>query len=321
MNYINFIIQVRYSIIIELFSDNMQDNEYKHKHELKFWARNVEREKTLRQMSGGAPYDKFYINDFNFTYDDYIDKNILDIGCGPRGSLEWADMANLRVGLDPLVNEYFKLDGGTLFHKMHYVRGYSEDMPFPDETFDFVFSINSLDHVDDLDDTISEMKRVLKVGGICGIIVDTNHMPTPTEPITIDLNLKDKFLDVFEVLDEKVIETVYKTGFRQNLDDPTFYDFNNEKVRPAILLLKFRKVKKFVGETSKKTAVDANTFNSLFEENKKLKEEIEELKNKKPETDGSASDNLFPENQRLKEEIKDLKNEVKAFVKMVNKLK
>lgn len=30
---------------------------------------------------------------------------------------------------------------------------YSEDMPFADETFDFVFSLNSLDHVDDLDDT------------------------------------------------------------------------------------------------------------------------------------------------------------------------
>ena len=78
-------------------------------------------------------------------------------------------MAGLRIGLDPLVNEYYKLDGGTLSHKMKYVCGYSEDMPFPDETFDFVFSINSLDHVDDLDETISEIKRVLKIGGICGI--------------------------------------------------------------------------------------------------------------------------------------------------------
>ena len=29
-----------------------------------------------------------------------------DIGCGPRGSLEWATMAAERVGLDPPVNKY-----------------------------------------------------------------------------------------------------------------------------------------------------------------------------------------------------------------------
>ena len=102
----------------------MRDNEFKHKHELKFWAKKVKMEKTLKNSFGGVPYyDKFYVNDLNLAYDDFADKNILDIGCGPRGSLEWADMANLRVGLDPLINEYYKLNGGTLFHKMHYVKG------------------------------------------------------------------------------------------------------------------------------------------------------------------------------------------------------
>ncbi|WP_407453051.1 class I SAM-dependent methyltransferase [Methanobrevibacter sp.] len=253
----------------------MQDNDFKHEHELKFWAGKVKKEKTLK---GRSYYEKFYFNDFNFTHDDYAGKRILDIGCGPRGSLEWADMADFRVGLDPLINEYFKLNGGTLFHKMHYVRAYSEDMPFPDETFDFVFSINSLDHVDDLDETVSEMKRVLKVGGFCGIIVDTNHKPTPTEPITINLDLKDKFLDVFELIEERVYETAYKTGFRDNLDDPTFYDFENDEKRPAILFLKFRKAKKYEGKIDKRATADADTFNKLFKENKKLKKENGELK-------------------------------------------
>lgn len=255
-----------------------KDNDIKHRRELKFWANNVKREKTLKQMSGGAPYEKFYINDFGFTYDDFADKRILDIGCGPRGSLEWADMASLRVGLDPLVNDYYKLDGGTLFHEMHYVRAYSEDMPFPDETFDFVFSINSLDHVDDLDETIFEIKRVLKVGGFCGIIVDANHEPTVAEPITIDLNLKDKFLDVFELIEERVYETVFNTGFRENLDNPTFYDFDNDEVRPAILFLKMRKVKEFEFEEDNASRHDADVFNKLNKENAKLKKENEKLK-------------------------------------------
>lgn len=187
-------------------------------------------------------------------------------------------MAGLRIGLDPLVNEYYKLDGGTLSHKMKYVCGYSEDMPFPDETFDFVFSINSLDHVDDLDETISEIKRVLKIGGICSIIVDANHKPTVNEPITVDLDLKDRLGDVFEVVDERAYETVYRTGFRHNLDDPTFYDFDNVEVRPAILLLKLRKVKQYVPDFDKTPKKDADSFNNLFSQNKKLKKENDELK-------------------------------------------
>lgn len=255
-----------------------KDDDFKHRHELKFWSNRVRDEKTLKQISGGAPYERFYIKDFDLTYDDYAGKKILDIGCGPRGSLEWADMASLRVGLDPLVNDYYKLDGGTLFHKMHYVRAYSEDMPFPDETFDFVFSINSLDHVDDLDETIFEMKRVLKVGGICGIIVDANHEPTKTEPLTIDLDLKDKFSDIFELIDERVYETVFKTGFRENLDNPTFYDFDNEEKRPAILLLKLKKIKEFEFDKKDNARHDADVFNKLNKENAKLKKENKKLK-------------------------------------------
>ena len=271
----------------------MNDNDIKHAHELKFWSNNVKKEKIL----DNSAYEKFYISDLNINHKDFKNKRILDIGCGPRGSLEWADMASLRIGLDPLVNDYYKLNGGTLFHKMHYVKGYSEDMPFPNETFDFVFSINSLDHVDNLDETISEIKRVLKIGGICGIIVDANHKPTINEPISIDLNLKNKFMDVFEVLDEKIYETVYKTGFRDNLDYPTFYDLNNKKIRPAILLLKLKKIKEYDDEEINSSKKDANTFNKLFNQNKKLKKE----------------------NKKLKKEIKAFKN--RKVVKLVDAFK
>lgn len=252
----------------------MKDIDFKHANEVKYWSGNVEKEKILEN----GFYETFYVSDLKIGREEFEDKVILDIGCGPRGSLEWADMARLRIGLDPLVNEYYKLDGGTLYHKMHYVRGYSEDMPFPDETFDFVFSINSLDHVDDLDETISEIKRVLKIGGTCAIIVDANHRPTVNEPITIDLDLKDRFMDVFEIIEERVYETVYKTGFRDNLDDPTFYDFENEETRPAILLLKMKKVREYEDNSSRIPKKDANSFNNLFNENEKLKKENNALK-------------------------------------------
>ena len=63
--------------------------------------------KARRQRKGGFTYTDFkyfYTTHFGLGYDFYNGKNILDIGCGPRGSLEWADCTSERVGLDPLAN-------------------------------------------------------------------------------------------------------------------------------------------------------------------------------------------------------------------------
>ena len=59
--------------------------------------------------------------------------------------------------------EYISL--GTDKHQMEYVASGSESIPFPDGHFDVVTSLNSLDHVDDLDMTIREIKRVVRRGG------------------------------------------------------------------------------------------------------------------------------------------------------------
>lgn len=71
-------------------------------------------------------------------------------------------MASERVGLDPLVDGYRALGIGQ--HKMTYVKGGSEKIPFPDGHFDIVTSFNSLDHVDNLDATVAEITRVTAPG-------------------------------------------------------------------------------------------------------------------------------------------------------------
>ncbi len=45
---------------------------------------------------------------------------------------------------------------------MKYVCSGSENIPFPNNYFDIVCSFNSLDHVNDLDKSIFEIKRVIK---------------------------------------------------------------------------------------------------------------------------------------------------------------
>lgn len=267
-------------------------NDYKKNSELDFWKGMLEKDNGTFVNSF---YTDYYIKHFNFKYEDYKDKKILDIGCGPSGSLEWADMAKIRIGLDPLIHDYYKLNGGTLEHKMKYVCAYSEDMPFPDETFDFVFSLNSLDHVDDLDDTIFEIKRVLKIGGYFSCLVDVNHDPTPCEPITIDFNLKEKFFPEFELIHEQAYESVHY-GMNKNITEKIYYDWENTEKRGAILLLKFKKVKNphKKEETPEKYNFEElnqkfnmsfedlmNNYLMLEEENKQLNELIEKYKERK----------------------------------------
>ena len=44
---------------------------------------------------------ELYCDHFGVDTDFYAGKRVLDVGCGPRGTLEWAEMAAERVGLDP----------------------------------------------------------------------------------------------------------------------------------------------------------------------------------------------------------------------------
>ncbi|MDX6583399.1 MAG: hypothetical protein QOI10_2583 [Solirubrobacterales bacterium] len=95
-------------------------------------------------------------------------------------------MAAARVGLDPLVSSYREL--GIADHEMTYVEGEAEQMPFDDDSFDVLLTLNSLDHVDDLDAAVREIGRVLRSGGTWLTIVEANAPATATEPQTIPWN-------------------------------------------------------------------------------------------------------------------------------------
>jgi ubiquinone/menaquinone biosynthesis C-methylase UbiE len=149
-------------------------------------------------------YKQFYTDYFGLEESFYNNKVILDIGCGPRGSLEWADMSKERYGLDPLADKYLRM--GAHKHKMNYVKAYSESIPFNDSFFDVICSFNSLDHVEDIGKTIIEIKRTLKPGGIFLLIVDVHAYPTPTEPQSIKWDFRNSYFPDYKSL----IENKYK---------------------------------------------------------------------------------------------------------------
>jgi ubiquinone/menaquinone biosynthesis C-methylase UbiE len=183
-------------------------------------------------------YIQIYTDHFGLSPAHYTGKRILDIGCGPRGSLEWAEMAAERVGLDPLADQYQSL--GAANHRMQYVASGAESIPFPDGHFDVVCSFNSLDHVDHLDRVIAEIGRVVKPGGLFLLITDVNHAPTLTEPLTFSWDIVHRFIPPLELVEARRFEKK-AGGVYQSLFRGTTYDDADSTSRYGILSARFRK--------------------------------------------------------------------------------
>lgn len=175
-------------------------------YEISYWRMQYRNEGELKNEW----YESIFTNWFDISRAFYKDKRILDIGCGPRGSLEWATDARERVGLDPLVEDYRRL--GIDRHAMSYVNAPAEQIPFAADHFDVVSSINSLDHVDDVEAVIREIIRVLKPGGLFLLAVEIHPTPTIAEPQALAWDFLKKFTPAMRVMAEHHFEAAEGMG-------------------------------------------------------------------------------------------------------------
>jgi len=134
-----------------------------------------------------------YYDDFSTTYDRprsdgyhaFIDdletecvrhwlrgERVLEVGCGTGQILKRVrEFAPRAVGVD--------LSGGMLNHAV--ARGLAvgqasaTQLPFPDRSFDLVYSFKVLPHVPDLDTALREILRVLDVGGVAVLEFYNTH--------------------------------------------------------------------------------------------------------------------------------------------------
>jgi SAM-dependent methyltransferase len=208
---------------------------FKRKAELGYWLGRQAAEGTLRN----GHYERAYTTAFGLDRAFYGGKHLLDIGCGPRGSLEWATMAAERIGLDPLVPAYRKLGIGS--HAMTYVAAPSERIPYADGAFDVVTTFNSLDHVDHPRRTVAEIGRVTRPGGVCLILVEVNHPPTETEPHPLPWDVATWFQPEFTLEWQRT----YEVGPAHDLYGQVFadarYDDADRTDRAAWLQLMLRR--------------------------------------------------------------------------------
>lgn len=92
---------------------------------------------------------------------------ILEIGSGPVGILSFL-RSNFRVGIDPLEHFYGTIEKCRQSRDagVYYLAAQGESLPFSDNSFDFLIMDNILDHCEDIDAVMKEIKRVLVPQGI-----------------------------------------------------------------------------------------------------------------------------------------------------------
>lgn len=133
----------------------------KQRHELAYWADRIDRcggwGKFLEYRAGGYEYRIEQFPEFK----EEIGKG-LDLGCGLLSVFEWSDKDV--VAIDPLLERYKKL-GWIDSPRVRYIEVADEYIPAEDQSFDWVFCYNVIDHTPNPKLMADEAWRVLKPGG------------------------------------------------------------------------------------------------------------------------------------------------------------
>ncbi|MGD8395896.1 MAG: class I SAM-dependent methyltransferase [Candidatus Eiseniibacteriota bacterium] len=142
---------------------------------------------------------------------------VLDAGCG-AGTFPYAEYPGLQVAAVDLA------PGPELAG--HAVRATASRLPFPDAVFDLVIAHWLFEHVDDLDATLDEVRRVMRPGGLLAVAVPNSHS--------------------FEDRAYRLVSHVYKYAllhFRKRIEHVqiiTFLGLNQALYRRGLRLVRFR---------------------------------------------------------------------------------
>ncbi len=126
--------------------------------------------------TGNKETEKTFENKIGFDLSRIKGKSVLDVGCGSGRFLELfkESGANI-VGIDLSYAVDSANDNLGLNKNVNIIQADVFNLPFKDETFDFIYSIGVLHHTIDTEKAFKCLPRVLKYGGEIGIWVYSNE--------------------------------------------------------------------------------------------------------------------------------------------------
>ena len=184
----------------------------KHSAELGYW------QKCWRKEGGcfsNAHYEKLLLAMAREQDQSFLKgKVVADFGCGPRGSLSWIKAATALIGIDVLIPHYLQhFESCMKQHNMTYLSSTESYIPLPDNSVDILFSLNALDHVQELPIICQELRRVLKPGGEIIGSFNLYQAPTAAEPQCLTPEILDKYLLKGFSIQRRLISAIPKQGY------------------------------------------------------------------------------------------------------------
>lgn len=190
----------------------------KHYEELRFWKQRFEDENGKFKNDF---YSELLLNMAEEKCDNFLKgKTVADFGCGPRGSLVWAKSADLRIGIDVLIDLYAnEFTEDITSHNTIYVKSTEKVIPLPNEFVDVLFTLNAMDHVNNFTVMCSEALRIIKPGGLFIGGFNLEEPPTACEPHQLNEQIiRTNLLDYLQIESLRIT----KKGPPDNIFEPFF---------------------------------------------------------------------------------------------------
>lgn len=137
--------------------------------------------------------------------EDAKGKIVVDIGSGPLGGIVRGFDCKIGIAIDPLNNQFEKI--GWIIQDKCFIPlvAPAESLPLIGNFADIVCTMNALDHMKNVDRAISEMVRILKIGGRLYINVDLRKKHLICEGHKICLEV-DYFNEIAKKYNLKIIK-------------------------------------------------------------------------------------------------------------------
>lgn len=146
-------------------------------------------------------------------------KKVLDVGFGLGGLFPYlVDYTEVCYGLE--INKTWvdktKKIIGDLGIKIKLIRGDIRNAPFKDAQFEYIYMLNALEHIKEIDMALNEVNRMLKPGGYYVVSVPTENRAyrisrrligakKPRDHYYTSQEIEDKLLQHFEIVKKKEI--------------------------------------------------------------------------------------------------------------------
>ncbi len=155
--------------------------------------------KEMEKISNNTHMFSLDIKDNNFqllelkkNFIPIKNKKVLDIGCGKGRFLKHlVELGGICTGID--LSDNLIKGAKTNVKKASFIQGSATELPFKDNYFDYIYSIETFEHIPNIKLAIKEIFRVLKPNGKV-IIIDKSFwsihpiflLPTPIRKIYLE---------------------------------------------------------------------------------------------------------------------------------------